>query len=153
MNALVSIFVTVGLVVAAVAASATPEASPASVVEASPQSTPLATPVVDVSQIEDAGFLSGATQTVGTDVERYVWPEDSGDFHGFGLSPVSLTVGNHDGAVYLFAEFVNRTEQPILAPFMVFTATLDGASFGDETVFPVQYLVCLLYTSPSPRDS
>lgn len=118
----------------------TPAASPS----ASPSASPVASPVAEltVTRVDPSNdFFVGASLIQGDEVERYIWDETATDFSGMGLQPVSFTVGNYDGGVWLFAEFQNVSDEIILTPFMQFEAIYNGTSFSSQTVWSPQYEV------------
>lgn len=120
------------------ASMASPEAGAFATPASSPMTTPVASPVL-TGGAED--FFAGATVIMGDDVERYIWDDTASEIPGTGLTPVSLTVGNHNGGVWLFAEFINTSPDPIVTPLMEFEATYNGVGFGTQYAHSFQYEV------------
>ena len=110
--------------------------------EGSARSTPQATPASNTSSTSSEDqFWIGASLVKGDGVERYVWDDSAVDFSGFGLVPVSLTIGNFSGSVQMYAEFTNVTDATLVIPMLDFEAVLDGKGFGTARAWGDQYEV------------
>ena len=89
---------------------------------------------------------------------RGVYPKTTHSQNGYGLDSVLAGDGDKEGLVYQLFEQISYLEDPIYAVTMIHS---DGGVqdwmlhqvIAGRHILIKRYRYCLLYTSPSPRDS